>query len=151
MQIIVDDLNGPEIAALIAEHLQAMRATSPPESTHALALESLRQPEIAFYTAWQDGVLLGCGALKALSQDHGEVKSMRTAANQQRQGVAASILGHMIGEASQRGYRRLSLETGAMDYFAPARRLYARFGFLECPAFADYRPDVNSVFMTKEI
>ena len=149
MDIRLDDLTGPEIRALLEDHLVHMRQISPPESVHALDLDALRRPEITFWTAWQDEMLLGCGALKALSGSHGEIKSMRTAPAHRRQGVARAMLEHILAEAQQRGFTRVSLETGAMDAFYPAHRLYERFGFTRCEPFADYLPDANSVFMTK--
>jgi arylformamidase len=149
-EIRIDDLRGPEIAALLAEHLRCMEV-SPPESRHALNLDGLRKPEITFWTVWRGKELAGCGALKELDAKHGEVKSMRTAAPYLRQGVASRLLEHLIAEAKRRGYRRLSLETGAMDYFKPAHKLYHRFGFTPCPPFVGYREDPNSVFMTKEL
>ena len=147
----LDDLRGPEIAALLREHLAEMHATSPRESVHALDLEGLRKPEISFWTLWEGDRLAGCGALKALSDGHGEIKSMRTAAPFRRRGVARTMLDHLLSEARRRRYTRVSLETGAMAFFAPARRLYAGFGFQTCPPFADYREDPNSVFMTLEL
>lgn len=149
MRIIVDDLRGPEIAALLEEHIREMRAISPPESKHALDLEGLRKPEITFWTVWEGAALVGCGALKELDATHGEVKSMRTSAAHQHKGVASFLLQHLISEATQRGYHRLSLETGSMSFFEPAHKLYAKFGFVHCAPFADYRADPNSVFMTK--
>jgi putative acetyltransferase len=149
LQIRVDDLQGAQILALLEQHLRAMHSTSPPESVHALDLSGLRQPDITFWTIWDGDALAGCAALKALSAEHAEIKSMRTADAYQRQGVAAQLLRHLIGEAQRRGYRRLSLETGSMAYFDPARRLYARFGFTPCPPFEGYVADPNSVFMTK--
>lgn len=151
MDIRVDDLKGPEIARLLEEHLRSLRALSPPESVHALDLEKLRRPEITFWTVWEGGALLGCGALKALDARHGELKSMRTAAAHLRRGVASALLRHIIEEARRRDYRRLSLETGSPDAFEPARRLYERFGFAVCGPFADYVDDPNSVFMTREL
>jgi putative acetyltransferase len=148
MFIRVDDLRGPEIAALLEEHLRNMAEVSPPESIHALDLERLRGSEITFWTAWQGSELLGCGALKELDSEHGEIKSMRTARTHLRKGVASRMLQHIIEEAHRRRYRRLSLETGSMDAFGPARTLYARFGFEYCAPFAAYREDPNSVFMT---
>ncbi|MFT7462969.1 MAG: putative acetyltransferase [Pseudohongiellaceae bacterium] len=146
-----DDLRGPEIAALLREHLASMAKLSPPESIHALDLEALRAPAVSFWTLWQGSELAGCGALKELDPSHGELKSMRTAATYLRQGVAATILQHMLDIAQRRGYQRLSLETGSMDGFAAARALYARFGFLPCGPFADYAEDPNSVFMTRSV
>lgn len=151
MEIIIDDLNGPEIKALLQEHLDSMHLYSPPESIHALDLDALRKPEITFWTAWEAGDLLGCGALKALDAQHGEIKSMRTATHHLRKGVARMMLTHILEVARQRGYRRVSLETGSHEAFAPARHLYEDLGFVECEPFADYRLDPYSVYMTKEL
>jgi putative acetyltransferase len=151
MLIRVDDLRGPEIAAMLEEHLDDMRAASPPESTHALDLDGLRRPDITFWTAWDGNVLVGCGALKELDPAHGEIKSMRTAATHRGRGVASATLTRILEEAAGRGYRRLSLETGSGEFFAPARTLYAKFGFVPCPPFADYWDDPNSCFLTREL
>lgn len=151
MQIRIDDLSGPEIRGLLQEHLASMHLHSPPESVHALPIEGLRKPEITFWTVWENGDLLGCGALKELDSHHGEIKSMRTASRHMKKGVARTLLGHIIGEAGRRGYRRLSLETGSMQAFEPARQLYERSGFTFCEPFADYVEDPNSVFMTREL
>jgi putative acetyltransferase len=151
MLIRVDDLTGPEIRALLEEHLRNMYEVSPPESVHALDLAALRKPEVTFWTAWSDGELLGCGALKALYRTHGEVKSMRTATTKRRTGVGRAMLEHIIAEARARAYARLSLETGSMAAFAPARQLYERFGFTYCGPFADYVEDPNSAFMTRAL
>ena len=151
MEIRVDDLRGPEIQALLEEHLRHMYETSPPESVHALPLEELRRPDITFWTVWDGAELMGCGALKELDVAHGEIKSMRTAARHLRKGVASRLMEHIVREAPRRSYRRLSLETGSMAAFAPARALYARFGFVECGPFAQYMLDPNSTFMTREL
>ncbi|MFB5763964.1 GNAT family N-acetyltransferase [Paenibacillus medicaginis] len=151
MDIKKDDLTGPEIIALIGEHLQDMHDTSPPESVHALDLDGLKKPEITFWSVWEEDQLLGCGALKELDPLHGEVKSMRTAAQHLRKGVAREMLAYIIEEAKRQGYERISLETGSMEAFAPARRLYESFGFEYCGPFADYIEDPNSVFMTKAL
>lgn len=148
MDIRIDDLRGPEIARLLAEHLEAAARVSPRKSRHALDLDGLRKPEITFWTIWEGQELAGCGALRELDAGHGEIKSMRTATAHLRRGVASAMLRHIITEARRRGYGRLSLETGSMDYFIPARRLYQRFGFAECGPFASYVEDPNSVFMT---
>lgn len=149
MILRVDDLRGPEIEALLEEHLRDMRSVSPPDSTHALDLEGLRRAEITFWTAWKAGRLLGCCALRELDAAHGEVKSMRVARDQRGKGIGARLVVHLIEVAKTRGYSRLSLETGAMPFFAPARRLYQRHGFVECEPFGAYCPDRNSVFMTR--
>jgi putative acetyltransferase len=146
-----DDLKGPEIAALLRAHLDHAAAHSPPASIHALDLDSLRAPEITFWSVWQGGELMGCGALKELASDHGEIKSMHTARAHRGKGVGARLVAHILQVAKARGYRRVSLETGTMDGFAPARALYGRFGFRACPPFAQYREDPNSVCMTLEL
>jgi putative acetyltransferase len=151
MHIEVDDLSRPAIHALLQEHLQDMRALSPPESVHALDLDGLRKPEVTFWTAWANGELQGCGALKELDARHAEIKSMRTASMHLRKGVARTLLEHIIAEARRRSYRRLSLETGSMEAFAPARALYAAFGFGYSRPFAGYVEDPYSVFMTREL
>ena len=148
MEIREDNVQGAEVLALLKAHLADVARHSPPESVHALGVEALRAPDVTVWTAWDSGELLGCGALKELDPHHGELKSMRTAEAHLRQGVGRRILEHLLAEARSRSYRRLSLETGSMEAFAPARRLYERFGFEECPPFADYRPDPYSVHMT---
>ena len=151
MHIRVDDLSGPEIHALLQEHLQSMIELSPAESMHALDIEALRRPEITFWTLWHNGELLGCGALKELDSQHAEIKSMRTASAHLRKGVARKLLTHILEVAESRSYRRLSLETGSQEAFEPARRLYASFGFDYCQPFADYVEDPHSAFMTLEL
>jgi putative acetyltransferase len=151
LEIRVDDLEGPQIIALLQEHLSALRRISPPESCHVLDLPGLRRPDITFWTVWDADRLAGCGALKELTPEHGELKSMRTASSYRRSGVASRLMRHMIEEAKRRNYRRLSLETGAMAYFDPARALYASFGFAACAPFSDYVEDPNSVFMAKDL
>jgi putative acetyltransferase len=151
VHIELDDLSGPEIAELLKEHLAGMFVQSPPESVHALPIQDLRSPDITFWSVWENGKLLGCGALKELDLQHGEIKSMRTASAHLRKGVARAVVHHIIAEAKRRGYRRLSLETGSMAAFEPARQLYASCGFTYCEPFADYVLDRNSVFMTMEL
>ncbi|MBP6493100.1 MAG: GNAT family N-acetyltransferase [Rhodoferax sp.] len=158
MHIKIDDLTGPEIYALLQEHLHSMTLHSPLESIHALDLDALRKPEITFWTAWSDPdqngsskVLLGCGALKELDAGHAEIKSMRTASPHLRKGVARAILGHILDQARHRGYARLSLETGSAKAFEPARNLYASFGFAYTGPFAQYVEDPYSLFMTKAL
>lgn len=151
MDIRVDDLTGSEIAALLRQHLQDMAQHSPPESIHALDLEALHSPEITFWCAWNGTELMGCGALRELSPQHGEIKSMRTAPAYRRKGVAKQMLEHILAEAQRRGYQRLSLETGSMSFFEPARQLYASYGFTFCAPFADYMEDPNSVCMTRMV
>ncbi|MCK1993530.1 GNAT family N-acetyltransferase [Peribacillus muralis] len=151
MDIKIDDLTGSEVIELVSEHLHSMTLHSPPESIHALNVEALRKPEITFWSVWEKDELVGCGALKELDGQHGEIKSMRTSSSHLRKGVAKELIQFLLEEAKRRGYRRLSLETGSMDAFEPAKRLYASVGFQYCKPFADYIEDPNSVFMTKEL
>ena len=151
LEIKKDDLAGPDIAALLAEHLRNLFEVTPVKSRHALNLGQLRHPTITFWSAWIDGELAGCAALKELDATHGEIKSMRTAKAHLRKGVASALLEHIIAEAKRRGYRRLSLETGVMPYFGPAHALYRKFGFVPCSPFTGYVEDANSLFMTQEL
>jgi putative acetyltransferase len=149
MDVRLDDLSGPEVRELLEEHVRNMLALSPRESMHALDVDGLRAPDITFWTVWAGSSLLGCGALREISPAHGEIKSMRTASAHRRKGVARAMLTHIIAEATKRRYHRLSLETGSMQAFEPAQKLYESFGFTYCPPFGDYVEDPNSVFMTR--
>lgn len=151
MRIELDDLTRPEVARLLEEHVAEMHTISPRESVHALDLDALRRPGITLWTAWDGASLLGCGALHELDPRHGEIKSMRTATGLRRRGVGRALLAHLVETARARGYQRLSLETGSMAAFAPARAMYAAFGFEPCPPFGPYRDDPNSVFMTMRL
>jgi putative acetyltransferase len=148
MQVRIDDPACADVRALLEEHLRSMYELSPPESVHALDVNALKTPDITFWSVRDGEQLLGCGALKELDAGHGEVKSMRTPQSMRRRGAGRAVLTHIIGVARERGYQRLSLETGAMAAFAPAQRLYQSFGFTFCPPFGGYRLDPNSVFMT---
>lgn len=148
MNIIPGDFSDPRIIALLRLHLTRAQAVTPPESVHALGLAALQRPEISFWAAWDGEALLGVGALKQLTPCHGEVKSMHTAEAMRGRGVGSAMLRHIIAAAKARGCTRLSLETGAMDYFRSARALYRRHGFTECGPFGEYVLDPNSVFMT---
>lgn len=150
-RIVEDDLTGSDIAELLRLHLDEMHRWSPPESVHAMPIERLRQPDVTFWSAWHDRQLAACGALKQIDSSHGEIKSMRAHPEFRGKGAGRAILLHLIAEARKRGYRRLSLETGAPDEFAPARRLYASHGFVHCGPFEGYVEDPFSVFMTKDI
>jgi putative acetyltransferase len=151
MDIRPDDLTHPAVHALLEAHVRDMHRWSPPGSVHVLDLAGLRRPEVAFWAVWDGAELLGCGALKQLAPDHGEIKSMRTAPAHRGRGVGTAVLEHLLAEAQRRGYARLSLETGAQPEFEPARALYRRYGFGECGPFADYRPDPHSTFMTRTL
>jgi putative acetyltransferase len=151
LRIVVDDLSGPQIAAFLDEHVQEMRAITPPESKYALDLDGLRRPEITFWSVMDGDAVVACGALKRLDPDHAELKSMRVAATRRRGGIASLLLGHLIAEARRMGCTRLSLETGTAEFFLPARRLYERFGFDYCEPFAGYQPSPHNLFMTRAI
>ncbi len=151
LQIRIDPLSGPEVAALLREHLDEMQRISPPESVHALDLAKLRQADVTFWSAWSGAELLGCAALRELDGWHGEVKSMRTTAAHRGRGVGAALMRRIFEQAEQRGYRRLSLETGSQPEFAPARALYRRFGFAPCGPFGGYAEDPCSTFMTRTL
>ena len=158
LHIRLDDLSDPRIEVFMEEHLRDMRATSPPESVHALDMARMRQPEIRFWTAWlpddtqpAPGRLVGTGALKHLDDGHAELKSMRTAASVRGQGVGRAVLEHILGQAVDLGYQRISLETGSQPFFEPAHQLYLRYGFADCAPFGSYGPDPHSRFMTREL
>ncbi len=151
LDIREDDLTGPEVVALLEQHLDEMHSHTPAESVHALDVDRLRADGVTFWSAWSDGRLAGCGALKQLDPTHAEVKSMRTADDVRGRGVAAALLAHMVAEARSRGYERLSLETGSNPPFAAARRLYERHGFTYCEPFGDYELDPWSVFMSRDL
>ena len=151
VEIRTDDPRREVVTRLLREHLADMALLSPPESVHALDVDALCVPSITFWTASEGRELLGCGALSQIDARHGEIKSMRTATGHRRKGVAAALLEHIVTEAQRRAYTRLSLETGSMDAFAPARALYSRFGFVHCGPFASYVLDPNSVFMSRDL
>jgi len=151
MRIVLGDFSDPRVTDLLRIHFTTARAQTAPGSAHALDVAGLQAHNIPFWTIWEDETLLGVGALKRLSSDHGEVKSMHTAAPVRRKGAGSAMLRHIIAAARAAGMARLSLETGTWDYFRPARAFYARHGFIECPPFADYVLDPNSVFMSLDL
>jgi putative acetyltransferase len=148
MRIIEDDLTGPEIRALLETHFAGMLANSPEGSCHFLDFDGLNAPDVTFWSVWDGENLAGCGALKELDAEQGEIKSMRTHEDHLRKGVGAMMLTHIISEARERGYRRLSLETGSNEAFVPALALYEAHGFEYCPPFGDYVEDPFSRYMT---
>lgn len=151
VRIELDDLSGEVVVAFLEDHVAQLRAVTPPGSSHALDLDGLRSPDVRFWAARDGDELLGCGALKALTPQHVELKSMRTAARRTREGIATRLLVHLLEEARAAGFARISLETGSFDFFAPARALYARHGFVECEPFGSYAADPESTFMTREL
>lgn len=146
-EIRLDDLSGKPIIALLEEHLADMQATSPPESKHALDLSGLKSASVKFWTIWENEHLAGFAAYKRLDGYHAEIKSMRTSSSYRNKGIASKLLKHLIKDARLSGYKKLSLETGSMDYFKPARSLYEKHGFTYCQPFSDYVEDPNSMFM----
>jgi putative acetyltransferase len=149
MEIREGGLDDPRVVALLHQHFENMLANSPKDSCHFLDLSGLSAPGVTFWTAWDGDELLGCGALRELDATHGEIKSMRTASEHLRRGTGAALVSHILGVARERGYRRLSLETGSGEAFGPAHALYRQFGFTESPPFAEYKPDPFSRFLSR--
>jgi putative acetyltransferase len=146
-----DDPRADDVRELLERHLDLMHEQSPPEGVHALDVDGLLDPAVTFYSYRLNGQLLGVGALKDLGAAHGELKSMHTLASARGRGVGRTMLAHLVAVARGRGYTRLSLETGSMTGFAPARSMYQRAGFEYCDPFGDYSPSPNSVFMTLDL
>lgn len=151
LEFKIDDLSSTRVGKFLEDHIEDMKSVSPPESKHALDLEALKMPDVTFWSVWDQEELVGCCALKALTGSHAEIKSMRISPELRGHGFASRLLSHMLSEATLKGYRRLSLETGSMAFFEPARKLYEKFGFSYCAPFADYKEDPNSVFMSLEL
>lgn len=147
-EISIDDPAAPDVRRLLATHLAFARGQTPPEDAHALDIDGLLDASVTFFSLRRDGALLAVGALKRLGPDHAEVKSMHTVAAARREGIGRRMAEHLIAVARDAGYRRLSLETGSMSAFAPARALYASVGFAECEPFGSYRASPNSTYMT---
>lgn len=151
IRIIEDDLSGEAIGALIAFHVADAESISPPQNVHAMSLERLASPDVAFFSAWLDDELAGCGALRELAPDRGELKSMRVLPAYLRRGVGEAILLRLIAEAQARGYTWLGLETGRPAQFVAAQRLYAKHGFAECEPFGNYVSDDFSLCMSRTL
>jgi len=150
-QFFEGELDRDDVRALLSQHFAEMRAGSPPEACHVLPIDGLKNPAIRFFTLREDGVLLGCGALKRLEPGHGEVKSMRTTNAALGRGVGKAMLDHIVAAARSEGMTRLSLETGSTEQFAAALRLYEKEGFDRCGPFGDYADTPFTRFFTKEI
>ncbi|MCB1187884.1 GNAT family N-acetyltransferase [bacterium] len=151
MRIEQGGLDREDVIALLTEHVSELRGMAPPGSSHTLDVSALQKPKLTFWNLRIDDALAGCGALLELDGTHGEIKSMRTVAAFKRRGVARCLLDHIVSVARERGYQRLSLDTGSEEFFRPARELYRSAGFTECGPFADYREDPYKVFMTLEL
>ena len=143
-----DDPTSPDVVAVLEAHLTFADEHSPPEDVHALDVSGLLDATVSFFSARRAGTLVAIGAIRELDPRHGELKSMHTVGTQRRQGLGRLMVTYLLGVARSRGYRRVSLETGSMEAFAPARSLYLGAGFSECGPFGDYRPSANSTFMT---
>ena len=143
------ELDLPDVRGLLQLHFAEMRGGSPPSACHVLEPDGLRDPAIRFATVREAGELLGCGALRTLAPDHGEVKSMRTAPGALGRGVGRALLRHLVALGREAGMRRLSLETGNSDLFAAANRLYRQEGFVACGPFAGYRPTDFTTFYSR--
>jgi len=151
MRIVEGGLDDPRVVALLRTHLVRARAETAPGSAHALDLSGLHSADVTFWSAWDAEEVVGVGALRRLTDEHGEIKSMHTAEAARGRGIGSAMLRHIMAAARASGMSRLSLETGSWPYFEPARMLYARHGFVECGPFGDYREDPNSVFMTRRL
>jgi putative acetyltransferase len=147
-EIRVDDPREPDVRALLERHLTFALSTTPPEHSFALDVDRLLDPAITFYSLRAGGELLGIGAIKQLDAGHAEIKSMHTAHAARGRGVGRAMLDHLLAVARSRGCARVSLETGTMEEFAPARALYSSAGFTACGPFADYQPSADNYFMT---
>ena len=148
MKSIEGNFDNPEVNDLLNKHFVELRSVSPAGSTHVLDIAGLRVQSIKFWSLWENNELIGCGALKFLEENHGEFKSIRVADAFKKKGIGERIINHLIEEAKKLKISKLSIETGAGDFFLPARNLFSKFGFKTCPPFAHYKDDPNSCYYT---
>ena len=151
LKSIEGNFDNPHVNELLIKHFVELRAASPEGSAHVLDIAGLKVPSIKFWSLWDEEKLIGCGALKFLDKEHGEFKSIRIHDNFRKQGQGINVINHLINEAKKLNIKRISIETGAGDFFIPARKLFKRTGFSECEPFAHYEVDINSVYLTKKI
>ena len=151
LKSIEGNFDNPEVHELLLKHFVELRAASPEGSAHVLDIPGLKDKSIKFWSLWNKDMLMGCGALKFLEKEHGEFKSIRIHDNFRRMGNGISVINHLINEAKKLNIKKLSIETGAGDFFQPARKLFKRCGFEICVPFAHYKEDINSVYLTKNI
>jgi len=151
MKSIEGNFDNLEVNSLLKKHFIELRSVSPAGSTHVLDIEGLKDPSIKFWSLWENNKLVGCGALKFLEKNHGEFKSIRVADEFKKKGIGERIINHLIGEAKKLKISKLSIETGAGDFFLPARNLFSKFGFKSCPPFAHYKDDPNSCYYTLDL
>tara|TARA_B100001250_G_scaffold107195_1_gene90384 strand:+ start:6251 stop:6706 length:456 start_codon:yes stop_codon:yes gene_type:complete len=151
MKSIKNNYDDPKVNELLTKHFIELRSVSPEGSAHVLDISGLKVPSIRFWSLWDKNELLGCGALKFLDKEHGEFKSIRVSDKHRGKGVGEKIISHLIDQAKQIGIKKLSIETGAGDFFSPARKLFIKFGFKNCKPFAHYKEDPNSCYFNLEI
>jgi|TARA_B100001758_G_C18132344_1_gene464517 putative acetyltransferase len=151
MKSIEGNFDNPDVNALLKKHFVELRSVSPAGSTHVLDIAGLKDNTIKFWSLWENNEIIGCGALKFLEKGHGEFKSIRVADNFRKKGIGEKIINHLILEAKKLNIDKLSVETGAGNFFQPARKLFNKFGFKECPPFAHYKEDPNSCYYTLKI
>lgn len=151
LRIVEGGLDDERVIAMLRFHFDTNMAVTPPGSAHVFDVSRLKAADVSFWSAWEGETLMGVGAVKALTPEHGEIKSMHTLQTARRSGVGGAMLRHLIALAKARGMKRLSLETGSFAFFHPAEALYRKHGFVDCPPFADYKPDPNSLFMTLDL
>ena len=151
MKSIEGNFDNTEVNELLKKHFVELRSVSPEGSTHVLDTNGLKDPSIKFWSLWENNELIGCGALKFLEKNHGEFKSIRVADKFRKKGIGERIINHLIGEAKKLKISKLSIETGAGDFFVPARNLFSKFGFKSCPPFAHYKDDPNSCYYTLDL
>ena len=151
LKSIEGNFDNQEVHELLIKHFIELRAASPEGSAHVLDIPGLKVSSIKFWSLWQNEMLMGCGALKFLDKEHGEFKSIRIHNDFRNQGNGINVVNHLINEAKKLNINRLSIETGAGDFFIPARKLFKKCGFETCKPFAHYKEDLNSVYLTKII
>ena len=149
LKSIEGNFNHPEVNELLIKHFVELKAASPEGSAHVLDIPGLQVPSIKFWSLWENEMLMGCGALKFLDKEHGEFKSIRIHDNYRKKGNGLNVVNHLISEAKKLKIKKLSIETGAGDFFIPARKLFKKCGFEKCKPFAHYKEDLNSVYLTK--
>ena len=151
MKSIENNFDNPEVNELLTKHFIELRSVSPEGSTHVLDIPGLKEKGIKFWSLWDEKKLIGCGALKFINEEHGEFKSIRIHDDFRKKGLGTEVINHLINEAKKLKIKRLSIETGAGDFFIPARKLFKKAGFTPCKPFAHYKEDANSVYLTKLI
>ena len=151
MKSIEGNFDNSEVNDLLKKHFAELKSVSPTGSTHVLDIDGLKDPSIKFWSLWENNELIGCGALKFLEKNHGEFKSIRVADQFRKKGSGERIINHLIVEAKKLNILKLSIETGAGEFFLPARSLFSKFGFKKCPPFANYKDDPNSCYYSIDL